>query len=73
MEAALLCGVMGKEKVSDHFIRLGMSQDMQRSINEWCAANADPQTGKLPSFSEGCRRLIACGLRAKRKGQGNDN
>lgn len=48
--------------MSEHFIRLGMTADMQRRINEWCAANADPETGKLPSFSEGCRQLIKKGL-----------
>jgi hypothetical protein len=53
---------MERNKVSEHFIRLGMTHDMQRSVNEWCAANADPETGKVPSFSEGCRQLIAKGL-----------
>jgi hypothetical protein len=53
---------MGKEKVSEHFTRLGMTHDMQRRINEWCAAHADSITGKLPSFSEGCRQLIEKGL-----------
>lgn len=53
---------MGKDKVSEHFIRLGMTQDMQRSVNEWCAAHADKDSGKLPSFSEGCRQLIDKGL-----------
>ena len=60
--------------MSEHFIRLGMTQDMQRSVNEWCVANADPDTGKVPSFSEGCRRLIARGLKeAEAAGeQGNE-
>jgi len=53
---------MGKVKVSEHFIRLGMTQEMQRGINEWCAANADPETGKIPSFSEACRQLITKAL-----------
>lgn len=59
---ALLLGVMGKEKVSEHFIRLGMTAEMQKQVNAWCAGNADPETGKIPSFSEGCRQLIARGL-----------
>lgn len=53
---------MKESKVSEHFLRLGMTSDMQRRINEWCASNADPETGKIPSFSEGCRKLIEAGL-----------
>ena len=53
---------MKESKVSEHFVRLGMTKDMQRRINEWCAENSDPDTGKLPSFSEGCRQLIDRGL-----------
>lgn len=48
--------------MSEHFVRLGMTKEMQRRINEWCVENADAETGKLPSFSEGCRRLIERGL-----------
>ena len=53
---------MKESKVSEHFVRLGMTHEMQRRVNEWCASNPDPETGKLPSFSEGCRRLIEAGL-----------
>ncbi|MGB0903080.1 GIY-YIG nuclease family protein [Halocynthiibacter sp.] len=48
--------------VSEHFIRLGMTQEMQRKVNDWCADNRDEGTGKMPSFSEGCRQLIERGL-----------
>ena len=48
--------------MSEHFVRLGMTNDMRRRINEWCARNADEETGKMPSFSEGCRQLIERGL-----------
>lgn len=48
--------------MSEHFIRLGMSQDMQRQINDWRVQNADAETGKMLSFSEACRKLIQGGL-----------
>jgi len=53
---------MGKSKVSEYFFRLGMTRNMQRQINDWCAANRDETTGKTPSFSEACRTLIEKGL-----------
>jgi hypothetical protein len=58
---------MGKDKVSEHFYRLGMTADMQRRINKWCSENADEETGKPPSFAEGCRELIRRGLEGQSK------
>lgn len=45
------------------FPRFSLRRDMQRRVNEWCVSNADTETGKMPSFSEGCRQLIEKGLR----------
>lgn len=49
--------------MSEYFFRLGMTDDMRRQIEAWRAENPDPETGKIASFAEACRQLIAAGLR----------
>ena len=51
--------------MSEYFFRLGMTDDMRRSIEDWRAENRDPATGKVPSFAEAIRQLIAIGLGKK--------
>lgn len=48
--------------MSEYFFRLGMTDDMRRSIEDWRTENRDPETGKVLSFAEACRQLIARGL-----------
>lgn len=48
--------------LSQYFYPLKLPDDMRRQIEEWRAANADTETGKIPSFSEACRTLIDKGL-----------
>lgn len=49
--------------MSEYFFRLGMTEEMRRSIEDWRAGNQDPETGKVPSFAEACRTLILRGLK----------
>lgn len=55
---------MRNRGVSEYFFRLGMTDEMRRQIEDWRAENQDPETGKVPSFAEACRQLIAAGLAA---------
>jgi hypothetical protein len=48
---------MKESKVSEHFIRLGMSEDMRMRIEAW-RMECLKDTGKVPSFSEAVRQLI---------------
>lgn len=50
-----------KSKLSEHYIRLGMSLDMKAKIELWRGKQA-AELGKVPSFSEACRQLIEKGL-----------
>ena len=52
---------MGKEKLSDHFFRLGIAQSMKDDIEKWRVAQLE-KTGKVPSFSEATRQLVQRGL-----------
>jgi len=53
---------MRNRGLAQHFIRLGMSNEMRACIEEWRIHNRDPETGKMASFSEACRLLIDKGL-----------
>lgn len=53
---------MGKPSVSEYFFRLGMTDEMRRRIEDWRIENRDPETGKIPSFSDAVRQLIESGL-----------
>lgn len=48
-------------KVSDHFIRLGMSEDMRIAVEKYRVACLEAD-GRMPSFSEAVRQLIQKGL-----------
>lgn len=61
---------MDKERVSDHFYRLGISQGMKEAIEAW-RADQFSKTGIIPSFSEATRRLIQLGLDGQDDGKGN--
>ena len=50
-----------KPKMSEHYIRLGMSLDLKGQIEAW-RAEEQARMGTVPSFSEACRRLIVEGL-----------
>lgn len=52
---------MKESKVSEHFIRLGMSEDMRMQIEAWRIGQLKDM-GKVPSFSEAVRQLIEKGL-----------
>lgn len=52
---------MEKEKVSEHFMRLGMSDRMRQQIEDWRAANRK-EDGGIMSFSDAVRTLINQGL-----------
>lgn len=54
---------MGKDKLSDHFLRLGISQTMKNDVERWRVAQLE-KTGSVPSFSEAVRRLVQLGLDA---------
>lgn len=47
--------------MSDHFIRLGMSNDMKAKIEEWRSKQL-AETGSIPSFSEAVRQLVEKGF-----------
>lgn len=47
--------------MSEHFIRLGMSEDMRMQIEAWRIGQLKDM-GKVPSFSEAVRQLIEKGL-----------
>ena len=47
--------------MSEHFIRLGMTDDMRQQIEAWRAKQLQ-ETGSIPSFSEAVRLLIAQSL-----------
>ena len=49
-------------KLAEHYVRLGMSNEMRQDVERWRAENRDPETGKVVSFSEALRRLIQAGL-----------
>ena len=49
-------------KLAEHYVRLGMSNEMRQSVEAWRAENRDPDTGKVASFSEALRQLIERGL-----------
>lgn len=53
---------MRNRSLSDHYIRLGMSNEMRQKIEDWRILNRDPETGKMVSFSEAARLLIDKGL-----------
>lgn len=50
----------GTPKMSEYFIRLGMTLDMKTKIESW-RAEQQKSTGTVPSFSEACRQLIKQG------------
>jgi hypothetical protein len=52
---------MKESKVSDHFIRLGMSEDMRMRVEAW-RMKCLQETGRVPSFSEAIRQLVDKGL-----------
>lgn len=56
---------MKESKVSEHFIRLGMSEDMRLRIEAWRMESLK-DTGKVPSFSEAVRQLIDKSLTDKK-------
>ena len=49
-------------KLAEHYVRLGMSNEMRLAVEEWRIENRDPETGKMVSFSEALRQLIQAGL-----------
>ena len=54
---------MRNSSLSDHYIRLGMSNEMRQKIEDWRVLNRNPETGKIVSFSKAVRLLIDNGLR----------
>lgn len=52
---------MGKEIVSEYFVRLGMSDRMRRQVEDWRAENRE-EGGRVMSFSEALRQLVDKGL-----------
>lgn len=52
---------MEKGKVSEHFMRLGMTEEMRQRIEAWRAAQI-ATAGSIPSFSGAVRLLIERGL-----------
>ena len=54
---------MEKEKVSEHFMRLGMTNAMKARIEKWRADRLADE-GAIPSFSDAVRQLIERGLSA---------
>ena len=57
---------MEKGKGSEHFMRLGMTDDMRQRIEHWRVEQLE-HLGRVPSFSEAVRELIERGL-DERKG-----
>lgn len=53
--------------MSEYYFRLGMTEEMRRSIEDWRAENRDPETGKVLSFAEAVRQLIASGIENTKK------
>ena len=56
--------------MSEYFFRLGMTEEMRRSVEDWRAENRDPETGRIPSFAEALRTLIDQGFVGKSNGDG---
>ena len=56
---------METAKVSEHYMRLGMTEQMRKSIDAWRISRLEID-GRIPSFSEAVRALIDVGL-------GNEN
>lgn len=49
-------------KLAEHYVRLGMSNEMRQAVEQWRVDNREPETGKVVSFAEALRQLIQIGL-----------
>ncbi len=63
---------MRNRGLAEHYIRLGMSNEMRANVEEWRINNRDPETGKMVSFSEAVRLLVERGLESKNRSNNTD-